>query len=345
MTADGVINVNKQTGWTSHDVVAKLRGLLKIKKVGHMGTLDPMATGVLPVCLGKGTKVIPFLMDAEKEYDAVLCLGQETDTQDATGKVIRSCNVPLKDADRLYLEGGVRSISQTLRSFVGTYRQTPPMYSAVKVKGTPLYKTARAGKVVVRRPREVFIREIRLHKIEGSDIFFSVVCSKGTYIRTLCSDIGAKLGVGGHLRSLRRTRSGNFHLCNAIEIEPLCELYMKGGWEKEVTPLNEVLKDLPALWVKERYLDRLRHGVQIGKQGIAEWEPFERGASLRFLDCQGELLALGKALLNSDAVELRGERPENVFKIKKVLSDIESPAERWLYEQESKNGSKYQHMV
>ena len=139
MIKDGVVNIDKPIGWTSHDVVAKIRGVLKIKKVGHTGTLDPQATGVLPICLGKGTKVVPFLIDAEKEYNAILRLGEETDTQDAAGKIVRSSEVP---------QAALDAVLETLQSFVGSYSQMPPMYSAIKINGVPLYKAARQGKVV-----------------------------------------------------------------------------------------------------------------------------------------------------------------------------------------------------
>ncbi len=331
MSIEGVLNINKPAGWTSHDVVAKIRRLLKIQKVGHTGTLDPQATGVLPVCLGKGTKIIELLIDSEKEYDAVLRLGQETDTQDATGKVLRSAPVQYDDANTVNYEGKARSIPETFRSFVGPYQQMPPMYSAIKVNGAPLYKAARAGKVIERKARQVSILGLQLHNREGNDISFSVSCSKGTYIRTLCADIGEKLGVGGHLLSLRRTRSGNFHLSDSIEIDQLCELVLKGALETALFSLNDVLKDLPALTVKDSHLTRLRHGVQIGTEGISDYDPFKNGKALRFLDQQGRLLALGFALHDSDTLESTEEKLTNIFKIRKVLSDLEAPVETRLH--------------
>jgi tRNA pseudouridine55 synthase len=319
MLSEGVVNINKPIGWTSHDVVAKIRGVLKIKKVGHTGTLDPQATGVLPVCLGKGTKIVPFLMDVEKEYNAVLRLGQETDTQDAAGKVIHSSDVPQQALD---------AVLETLQSFVGSYLQMPPMYSAVKVAGVPLYKAARLGKVIERTPREVSIRAIRFHKVEGNDVSFGVTCSKGTYVRTLCSDIGARLGVGGHLLSLERTRSGNFYLDDSIPLASFCDLYSKGGWEKEVYSLNEVLDALPAVWIKESHLQKINHGAPVGMEGIATWDPFEKGAALRFLDPQGALLGIGTASMEADLLGPKGEpgQMEKVlFKVKTVLLENEEP--------------------
>jgi len=327
VSVEGVLNINKPAGWTSHDVVAKIRRLLKIQKVGHTGTLDPQATGVLPVCLGKGTKIIEFLIDSEKEYDAVLHLGQETDTQDATGKVLRSEPVHYSDADTINFEGSFRSIPDAFRSFVGPYGQIPPMYSAIKVNGEPLYKAARAGKVIERKAREVSILGLQLHARQGNDISFSVSCSKGTYIRTLCADIGEKLGVGGHLLSLRRTRSGNFHLCDSIEMDDLYELNAKGALETTLYSLNDVLKDLPSLTVKESHLARLRHGVQIGTEGISSYDLFKEGEALRFLDQQGKLLALGFALHDSDDLESPDGKLIKIFKIRKVLSDLEARLE------------------
>ena len=312
---EGVINIDKPAGWTSHDVVAKVRNILNVKKVGHTGTLDPDATGVLPVCFGKGTKVVSFLMNAEKEYDVVLRLGVETDTQDAAGKVLRSCPVP---------PDVLEAVRGTLEGFVGSYAQTPPMYSAVKVKGRPLYEAARAGEVIERAPRRVTLREIRFHKIEGSDVFFSVVCSKGTYIRTLCADIGVKLGVGGSLLRLRRTRSGNFRLTDSIEIEAFCRLYPDGDWEGQVYSLNEVLSDVPAVWIKERFVRKIAHGAPVGAEGILKRDSFEKGAALRLLDDQGILLALGTAKSGSNEIGTEKEG-RFFFKIETVLSEADEP--------------------
>ncbi len=315
MMKDGILNIDKPAGWTSHDVVAKIRGLLRVKKVGHAGTLDPEATGVLPICFGKGTKVVPFLMDAEKEYDVVLRLGEETDTQDATGRVTRASEVPAEISGR---------VQEAVASFVGAYEQMPPMYSAIKVKGVPLYRSARAGKVVERASRRVSIREIGFKGIEGRDAAFSVVCSKGTYVRTLCADIGTKLGVGGHLLQLRRTRAGRFPLSDSIELSRFCDLYAEGDWEKEAYSLNEVLADLPAVWVKGPYREKVLHGASFGPEGVLKRTSFRKDEPLRLLDPEGNLLALGRALLDEDQIE----RSRQVFfKIETVLSEVEESVE------------------
>ena len=187
---DGIINVYKEKGYTSHDVVAKMRGILRMKKIGHTGTLDPEAEGVLPVCLGKGTRLCDMLTDKTKSYRAVLLLGKETDTQDTTGTVLAEN----PEAAASVTEEQVR---QAILSFLGIYMQVPPMYSALKVNGKKLYELARAGKEIERQARPVEILDIQIEKIDLPRVTFHVSCSKGTYIRTLCYDIGRKLGCGG----------------------------------------------------------------------------------------------------------------------------------------------------
>ena len=183
---NGVLNVSKEKGYTSHDVVAKLRGITHQKKIGHTGTLDPDATGVLPVCLGKATKVCELLTDKDKTYQAVLLLGMETDTQDTTGTVTARAPVTASEED----------VREAVQSFTGSYDQIPPMYSALKINGKKLYDLARAGKEVERKARMVQIHEIRIEEIALPRVTMTVTCSKGTYIRTLCYDIGRKLGCG-----------------------------------------------------------------------------------------------------------------------------------------------------
>ncbi len=298
---DGVFNVDKPAGWTSHDVVAKIRATFKFKKVGHTGTLDPEATGVLPICFGKGTKIVSFIMETEKEYEATLRLGEETDTQDATGKVVRTAPVPAYLSEKLF---------GTLSAFVGTHLQMPPMYSAIKVGGRPLYEAARQGIEVSRPPRPVTIRQIELLSQAGRDVSFRVTCSKGTYIRTLCADVGAKLGVGGHLLSLRRTRVGSFRIADAVALDTLCGLAKtEAGWERAVCPLNEVLGGLPAVSVSDKQCGRIAHGVSIAWEGILRSDPFEKGSLLRFLSPGGELMAVGRALVGREEVGGLGRAP------------------------------------
>ena len=184
----GIINVYKEKGFTSHDVVAKLRGIVGQKKIGHTGTLDPDATGVLPVCLGKATKLCDLLTDKNKTYEAVLLLGKTTDTQDITGEVLEE-----KSTEALTEE----KVREAIEGFIGDYEQIPPMYSALKVNGKKLYELAREGKVIERKARPVKILDIQILEIDLPKVRMEVSCSKGTYIRTLCHDIGDKLGCGG----------------------------------------------------------------------------------------------------------------------------------------------------
>ncbi|MFQ5455668.1 MAG: tRNA pseudouridine(55) synthase TruB [Nitrospirota bacterium] len=228
---DGILNINKSSGWTSHDVVARIRNLSGIKKVGHTGTLDPMATGVLPVCLGKGTKVVRYIQEFEKEYLAVARLGITTDTQDASGKVIKH----ITDFD--IKESEIKSLFE---EFVGVIKQIPPMYSAIKVKGVPLYKLARSGKHIERKPREVIIKSINIIDIKDRDITFEVTCSKGTYIRTLCADIGERLKVGGHLYRLIRKRVGPFRYDNAITVNEVEKLVNDNRLDEKIYPLDKI---------------------------------------------------------------------------------------------------------
>lgn len=207
---DGIIVIDKPQDWTSHDVVNFIRKRFNIKKAGHAGTLDPMATGVLVVLLGSYTKCSDSIMAGKKEYEAVLTLGECTDTQDATGKVVKESKIP---------ELNKIDVERALEKFTGEIEQVPPMVSALKVKGQVLYKLARQGKEIERAPRKIFIEKIDLKSFDGKNISFSVVCQKGTYIRTLCEDAAKELGSCGHMSYLRRVRSGDFNIAQAITME------------------------------------------------------------------------------------------------------------------------------
>jgi len=208
---NGVINVYKEKGYTSHDVVAIIRKRLGRVKTGHTGTLDPQAEGVLPICIGRATKLADYLMAAEKSYRAQLILGTTTDTDDHTGQVLSTAPVNYSEA----------AIQQAVAFFEGTYMQMPPMYSALKVNGKKLYQLAREGKTVERKPREVTISRISILEINENHIWMDVDCSKGTYIRSLCADIGKKLGCGGCMGDLIRTKSGNFTVENASRLDEI----------------------------------------------------------------------------------------------------------------------------
>ncbi|RMF63208.1 MAG: tRNA pseudouridine(55) synthase TruB [Calditrichaeota bacterium] len=209
-----ILTIDKPEGWTSFDVVKKVRSLLRVKKVGHAGTLDPFATGVLVVCTGRATKRVSALMGLDKEYVACLELGKETDTFDVTGKIVRRGDPGDVTAEKL---------QRVCADFRGEIEQIPPMFSAVKVGGKRLYKLARKGQVVERRPRRVVVHELELLHFENPFATIRVVCSKGTYIRTLAHDIGRRLGCGAYLKSLTRTRVGSFRLENALTVEELAE--------------------------------------------------------------------------------------------------------------------------
>lgn len=252
---DGILNIYKEKGFTSHDVVAKLRGICKQKKIGHTGTLDPDAVGVLPVCLGKATKVCDLLTDKNKTYEAVLKLGFETDTQDMTGEILKELPVT---ANRDEIESAIMS-------FVGPYSQIPPMYSALKVNGKKLYELAREGKVVERKAREVEIFEIIIHDIDMDEktVTMSVTCSKGTYIRTLCNDIGEKLGCGGAMAALKRTKVSRFVLEDSLTLAQVEELVKAGEIEKHLIQVDSLFEHLEAVTVSKQYQKYVENGNKL----------------------------------------------------------------------------------
>ena len=236
----GVINVYKEQGFTSHDVVAKLRGIVGQKKIGHTGTLDPDAVGVLPVCLGRATKLCDMLTDKDKVYEAVMLLGIETDTQDTTGQVLESRET-----------GGftVEQIRNAISEFVGDYDQIPPMYSALKVNGKKLYELAREGKTVERAARRVHIFEIEILEIELPRVTMKVHCSKGTYIRTLCHDIGQKLGCGACMEKLTRTKVSRFEIGDSLTLEQIEVLKKEDRLSEIVVPIDQMFADYPRITV------------------------------------------------------------------------------------------------
>lgn len=253
---DGIINVYKEKGFTSHDVVAKLRGILHIKKIGHTGTLDPDAVGVLPVCIGKGTKLCDMITDTDKTYEAVMLLGISTDTQDISGNVLSKKDVAVDE----------KTLIETVDSFVGEYKQIPPMYSAIKVNGRKLYQLAREGIEIERSPRDVYIRSIHINDMNLQDgepsVTMTVSCSKGTYIRTLCHDIGEKLGCGACMKSLSRTRVGRFYIDDSYTINQIAALNLKGELSSIVTPVDSMF-DYPEIRIKREYDKLLYNGNQL----------------------------------------------------------------------------------
>ena len=279
---NGILNVYKEAGFTSHDVVAKLRGICRQKKIGHTGTLDPEAVGVLPVCLGSGTKLCDMLTDKSKEYEAVLLLGQVTDTQDVTGTVLEEHEVTVDEEQAV----------EAIRSFVGAYEQIPPMYSALKVNGKRLYELARAGKEVERKGRPVEIHSIEILSVSLPEITFRVACSKGTYIRTLCHEIGQKLGCGGTMKSLKRTRVGIFTIDGALKLSRLEELAAQGLLEEKVIPVEAMFTELPALTVKDAFARLIENGNAFYPGQAEESVRTPDGGQVRVYDRKGRFYGI-----------------------------------------------------
>ncbi len=254
---NGIINVYKEKGFTSHDVVAKLRGILKQKKIGHTGTLDPEAEGVLPICLGKATKVCDLLTDKDKTYEAIMKLGIVTDTQDITGTVLEQKDFLeteiFQKAELFNDERKKEVIKEACMSFLGEYSQIPPMYSALKVNGKKLYELAREGKVVERKARQVIIHDLVIKNIdlEQAEVTMTVTCSKGTYIRTLCHDIGQKLGCGACMKALKRTRVERFLVEDSLTLEKLEQLTKEGKVENYLLSVDDIFLNVPKIVMKE----------------------------------------------------------------------------------------------
>ncbi|MDY4668478.1 MAG: tRNA pseudouridine(55) synthase TruB [Oliverpabstia sp.] len=283
MQINGVINVYKEKGYTSHDVVAKLRGILHQKKIGHTGTLDPDAEGVLPVCLGRGTKLCDVLADHDKEYEAVLLLGTVTDTQDITGTVIRTSPVSMTEDE----------IRECILSFRGEQMQIPPMYSALKVGGKKLYEMAREGIEIERKPRPVHFYDIEVIEMELPRVKIRVHCSKGTYIRTLCHDIGEKLGCGGCMEQLLRTRVERFELLGARKLSQIQVFADMGKIEDIVVPVDQMFDAFSGCKVTQE-ADRLVHNGNFFPISLLEKEDIVRnkGEQLRIYDSTGEFIGI-----------------------------------------------------
>lgn len=272
---NGIIIVNKPAGWTSQDVAAKLRGVFHEKRVGHGGTLDPMATGVLPIFVGRATRAVEFFEHADKEYLATLRLGTVTDTQDTTGTVLETRPVCVTE----------QVLSKVLTEFTGELSQLPPMYSAVKIHGQKLYTLARQGKEVERAPRRISIFALELLSGEGTDYGLRIRCSKGTYVRTLCADIGARLGCGGCMAALQRTRAGAFSLAQAYTMD---ELLSAEHPEELLLPVDTLFSDVPALTVRASAEKKLRNGAQIKVPDLPD-------GCFRVYGESGEFLLYGRA--------------------------------------------------
>ena len=273
--ANGIVIIDKPADWTSMDVCAKIRGILREKRVGHGGTLDPMATGVLPVFVGQATRAVEFAENGKKEYVAGLRLGLVTNTQDTSGETLETHPVTVSPAD----------VEQAMAAFLGDIQQIPPMYSAIKINGQKLYDLARKGKTVERKPRSITIYELEpLEQVNETDYLIRCVCSKGTYIRTLCHDIGAKLGCGGTLYSLRRTMAAGFTLDQAVSIEDVQE---KG--ESLLLPTDRFFDEYPALTLTDARQEKMcRCGNPLHLQGV-------KNGTYRVYGANGDFLCLSRS--------------------------------------------------
>lgn len=301
---NGLLIIDKAQGLTSHDVVRHVRRILKTRKVGHTGTLDPLATGVLPVAIGQGTRLVQYLLEKDKSYRTTLRLGAVTDTQDCTGKILDEAAEVDVDPE---------SIREAVSGFFGTSLQLPPMYSAIKQNGTPLYRLARQGIEVERKEREIRISRLEILDIDPPDVTLEVDCSKGTYIRTLCHDIGQRLGVGAHLTSLRRTRSGIFDESQAISLETLQRLVDDGEAPPLLTPI-QALADYPALELEAEAIARLFNGIPPELASVAGEVSAAEGDTVLLVTAD-RLLAIAR-FAPSRQKEARGD-----FELLKVFPD------------------------
>lgn len=285
---NGVINVYKEKGYTSHDVVAKLRGIFNQRKIGHTGTLDPDAEGVLLICLGKATKICDMLTDYDKVYETVMLLGCTTDTQDISGKVLKS-EIPESDS---------RRIMDAIDRFVGEYDQIPPMYSALKVNGKKLYELARKGVEVVRKPRRVIIKSIRVNEINTDEhtVRMTVECSKGTYIRTLCDDIGKFLGCGACMKELKRISVGEFHISSAVTLGSIQAKQLLGGVCDYIIPIDSIFSNMREMRAAKAADAALHNGnsVALSEEFVSvegEAKPYE-GEMFRMYDSFGSFTGI-----------------------------------------------------
>ena len=300
----GVLNIYKEKGFTSHDVVAKLRGIVKQKKIGHTGTLDPDAEGVLPVCLGKATKLCDMLTDKDKTYEATLLLGKTTDTQDITGKVLEEKST--EDLDE-------ETVKKAVLGFEGAYDQIPPMFSALKIDGKKLYELARDGKEVERKPRRVTIYSISILEINLPEVRIEVNCSKGTYIRTLCHDIGNVLGCGGCMKTLLRKRVERFDVADSITVGEVETLQKEGCLTDKILPIDEMFPEYTKIYLKPAAAKAVRNG-NVFRSGDILWMPsldeYRDGDRVRVYDDERKFIAI---------YEYR--KKENYFKIVRMFFD------------------------
>ncbi|MFZ5943657.1 MAG: tRNA pseudouridine(55) synthase TruB [Bacillota bacterium] len=289
---DGVINIFKHAGVSSHDIVQNLRKILKTKKVGHTGTLDPDAVGVLPICVGKATRLVEFLTSSTKTYRALLVFGRETDTQDGSGKVLKTTPLP---------KHNVIEFTSVLRLFLGEIEQIPPMYSAIKIKGQPLYQLARQGQSVQLEPRKIKIFSINLLSYDTKTALIEVCCSKGTYIRTLCQDIGKAVNSSAYMSFLLRTKSGQFNVNDSFTIDEVSQLPI----ERFLVKPADSIKEWPQLFFNKEEMTKVSHGNAVSLSSPAEL--CRENQRYKVLDVDGNLVAIG---IVTDGLF----KPEKVFR-------------------------------
>jgi len=298
---DGIIPINKPKGMTSHNVVAKLRRILGTKKVGHTGTLDPDVSGVLPICIGKATRLSDYIMELPKTYMGQLTLGVSTSTQDASGEIIEQLAVKGLTEEK---------IAEAIYSFIGDIEQVPPMYSAVKINGQKLYEIARQGKEIERKSRVVTVYEMQITGMnlqkENPTVDFVVTCSKGTYVRTLCTDIGSKLGYPAHMSNLIRTKSGNFPIEKSYTLEEVEAEADRGNISSIIVPMNAALPQFEEIVVTDdRMIDNIYNGQNINFENVIH----VNGKIVKIVDGSGNLIALYQKINDANRF-----KPIKVFK-------------------------------
>lgn len=305
---DGLLIVNKKKGPTSFNVIRKLRNILNYKRIGHTGTLDPFASGVLVCCLGKGTKIVQFITFWEKEYIAKIKLGEQTDTYDSQGKVVK------KNEGFVLEENKIKNV---IDSFRGEIWQTPPLYSAIKYKGKKLYQFAREGKEVKIKRRKVKIENIETLKIKLPFVWIKVRCSKGTYIRSLGFDIGKKLGCGAYLFSLCRTKVGPFELKDSFTLDLIKKIKDEGKLNKIVVPVEKALENIPSIVVPDENKFKIKHGQDLKMKDIKSVKKdFSKKDWVVLKDESGKILAIGESLVSSQEIS---DEQKAIFRYLRVV--------------------------
>ena len=294
----GILVIDKPAGISSARTVAIVKSALKAKKLGHAGTLDPMATGLLICCINHATKLSGFFLEGRKTYDALITLGVDTDTQDATGVAVKEYSLDLHRLNDTLIQS-------VFKKFSGELEQQPPVYSALKHKGVPLYKYARRGKPVQKPVKRIYIDSIAIQEIDLPQIRFSVTCSAGTYIRTLCADIGRVLGCGGHLAALRRTHSSEFSIDQAVALEKVSSMAVSGEIAGRIIHLADVLHHLPALTVSETMADRIRNGIILQTTDFDHYPELEPEGHLRIIAADRSLVAVVRRRRQGNRIDYR----------------------------------------